>query len=85
MANKITGFFVWLIRGMPGVVLLSLGIIFTQLNIPSEGLAIAGTLALIMDFIICASKIVSHQFEMTVQADHLDMIDKEILRDPEKM
>ncbi len=68
-----------------GGVLVSLGIIFTQLNIPNEGLAIAGTLALIMDFIICASKIVSHQFEMTVQADHLDMLDKDTLKDPEKM
>ena len=68
-----------------GGVLVSLGIIFSQLNIPNEGLAIAGTLALIMDFIICASKIVSHQFEMIVQADHLAMIDKDILRDPEKM
>ena len=42
-----------------GGILVSLGIIFAQLNIPTEGLAIAGTLALIMDFIITASKIVA--------------------------
>ncbi len=68
-----------------GGVLVSLGIIMGQLNIPSEGLAIAGTLALVMDFLITGSKITLHHLEMILQADHLKMIDKGILRDPEKM
>ena len=68
-----------------GGALICLGIIMGRLNIPSEGLAIAGTLALIIDFIITGAKVLAHHFEMILQSDHLQMIDKEILRDPEKM
>ncbi len=68
-----------------GGVLVSLGIIMGQLNIPSAGLAIAGTLALVMDFLITGSKLLLHHMEMILQAGHLEMLDEEILRDPEKM
>ncbi len=68
-----------------GGILVSLGIIMSQLNIPSQGLAIAGTLALILDFLITGSKVMAHHFEMVLQAGHQEMLDQEILRDPEKM
>ena len=68
-----------------GGTLICLGIIMSQLNIPSQGLAIAGTLSLVLDFLITGSKVMSHQFEMIMEADHLEMIDKEILRDPKRM
>ncbi len=63
-----------------GGVLVSLGIILAQLNIPAEGLAVAGTLALILDFFSTGSKIAGQHLEMILQADHLDMLDRNILR-----
>lgn len=63
-----------------GGVLVSLGIILAQLIIPAVGLAVAGTLALILDFFSTGSKIAGQHLEMILQADHLDMLDRNILR-----
>ena len=63
-----------------GGVLISLGIILTQLNIPAEGLAVAGTLALILDFFSTGAKVMGQHLEMVLQADHLGMLDRDILR-----
>ncbi|MBP5654701.1 MAG: cation:dicarboxylase symporter family transporter [Clostridiales bacterium] len=63
-----------------GGVLICLGVIMTQLNIPGEGLAIAGTLALILDFFSTGAKVASQHMEMILQADHLGMLDREVLR-----
>ena len=53
-----------------------------QLNIPSEGLAIAGLLSIIMDFIATASKIGITHYEMIIQAYKLNMLDRSVLLSP---
>ena len=63
-----------------GGALICLGILMTQLNIPSEGIAVAGTLAMILDFISTAAKVLGQHLEMTLQAHKLEMIDLEVLR-----
>ena len=60
--------------------MVCLGILMAQLNIPSEGLAIAGTLALVLDFFCTAAKVLGQHLEMTLQACKLEMIDLEVLR-----
>jgi Na+/H+-dicarboxylate symporter len=63
-----------------GGVLICLGILMTQLNIPSEGIAIAGTISLALDFFSTGAKVLGQHLEMLQQAEHLGMLDKEILR-----
>ena len=52
----------------------------TQLGIPTTGLALAGTMALILDFFCTGAKVTGQQLEMLLQADHLKQLDVEILR-----
>ena len=63
-----------------GGTLICLGVILGQLGIPMEGLAIAGTLALILDFFGTGAKVAAQHMEMIIQAGHLDMVDVEELR-----
>lgn len=63
-----------------GGALICLGILMTQLNIPSEGLAVAGSLALLLDFFSTGAKVLGQHLEMTLQAGKLEMIDVEVLR-----
>ena len=63
-----------------GGILICLGVILGQLGIPMEGLAIAGTIALILDFFGTGAKVAGQHMEMIIQAGHLDMVDVEELR-----
>ena len=65
-----------------GGMLVVTGMLMLQLNIPSEGLAIAGLLSIIMDFIATASKIGITHYEMIIQAYKLNMLDRSVLLSP---
>ena len=60
--------------------LVTISIMMTQLGIPLSGLALAGTMALILDFFCTGAKVSGQQMEMLLQADHLKQLDVEILR-----
>ena len=55
-------------------------ILLTQLGIPAEGLLLATALNIIMDFIFAGFIIANLLVEMIIQADVLDMLDRETLR-----
>ena len=65
-----------------GALLICLGIIMKNFNIPSEGLAIAGTMGLIFDFIDTSSRIVISHMELCLSADKLGKLNKEKLKKP---
>lgn len=54
-------------------------ILFTQLGIPAEGLAIAVAIDVIADFLITATNVFSRQGELIVISSNLNMIDKDIM------
>ena len=60
--------------------LVTISIMMTQLGIPTTGLALAGTMALILDFFCTGTKVTGQQLEMLLQADHLKQLDVERLR-----
>ena len=55
-------------------------ILLTQLGISAEGLLLATALNIIMDFIFAGFIIANLLVEMIIQADVLDMLDRETLR-----
>ncbi len=63
-----------------GGVVSCLSIMLLQLHIPQEGLAIGTTLALLLDFICTSFRVLMLHFEVILQADRLDLIDRELLR-----
>ena len=65
-----------------GGMLVVTGMLMLQLNIPSEGLAVAGLLSIIMDFISTATKIGISHYEMMIEADKLKMLDRSVLLSP---
>ena len=56
------------------------GIVIKQLGLPGEAMAIAGLLSLILDFIATGFGLGLRHLELILQADHLGMLDKEVLR-----
>ncbi|MBR4514983.1 MAG: cation:dicarboxylase symporter family transporter [Lachnospiraceae bacterium] len=67
-----------------GGVLVTLSILISQLGLPMDGLPIASILIMFLDFFITGAKVASHHMEMILQADHLNMIDLEVLRKKKK-
>jgi len=63
-----------------GGTLIGLGVILSQFAIPNSCLGIAGTLALMLDFIMTSSKVAMMHLETVIQADHFKYLDKDILR-----
>ena len=63
-----------------GGALICLTVLLEHLQIPMEGLPIAGILVMFIDFFATAFKIASGHMEMLRQADHLGLLDKEVLR-----
>ena len=57
-----------------------ISIIMAQLLIPAEGLAIGAALVMIMDFMCTGSRVFLLHLEMLLQADSLDLIDREVLK-----
>lgn len=64
---------------IPGAGLTCYGILFAQLGIPLDGIAVAATLAAGIDFFATASNLMMLQLEVTGQAKALSMLDKEKL------
>lgn len=56
------------------------GIVIKQLGLPGEAMATAGLLSLILDFVATGFGLGLRHLELTLQADHLGMLDKEVLR-----
>lgn len=65
---------------MSGGALICLTVLLEHLQIPMEGLPIAGILVMIIDFFATGFKVASGHMEMLHQADHLEMMEKEVLR-----
>ncbi len=67
-----------------GGTLVCLGVLMATFGIPKEGLALAGTLAIIIDFIDTSSRVLTSDLIMLGAADKLDKLDLEALRSPAK-
>ena len=64
-----------------GGMLVVTGMLMTQLNIPHDGLAVAGLLSMVLDFVGTMIRIgVMHQ-EILLRAAHLNMWDRSVLKD----
>jgi len=59
---------------------ICLNVMMATLALPTEGLAVASTLALVFDFISTGSYIAMRHMEMVIQAGHLKMLDTDVLR-----
>ena len=57
-----------------------LTIMLNQLGVPAEGLAIAVTLAMFLDFICTGTRIPILHMELMVQAERLGMLDYSVLQ-----
>lgn len=63
-----------------GGALVCMGVLFTQLGIPTSALALAATLNIFLDFVCTGTKIAMIELELTQQAGILGMIDYDVLR-----
>ena len=63
-----------------GGMLVCVGILMAQLNIPAGGLAVAGILGIVLDFISTGAKVGLSHMELLLQAAHLDLLDRDILQ-----
>lgn len=64
----------------PGAMLTCYGILMAQLGIPAEGLLLAATLDVVLDFFMTGIDILTLELELVCQADSLHMLDREVLR-----
>ena len=62
-----------------GGAVICLGLLMAQLNVPMDGLAVAGILAITLNFWETFTGIGTIHLELMLQADHLNMLDKDIL------
>ena len=65
---------------VPGGTISCLSIMMLQLHIPTEGLALAVTLSMFLDFLCTGVRIPILHMTMALQANRLGLIDHEILR-----
>ena len=63
----------------PGAMLTCYGILMAQLGIPVEGLLLAATLDVVLDFFMTGIDILTLELELVCQADRLHMLDRETL------
>lgn len=59
-------------------------ILFSQLGLPDEGLAVAVAIDMVVDFVLTATNVFCRQCEIVVLAGKLDMLDTEVLRSRKK-
>ena len=64
----------------PGAALTCYGIVLGQLGIPLEGMLMAVTLDIVFDFMSTGFDILLLQWELLIQADILQMLDHEKLK-----
>jgi len=62
-----------------GGMLICVGMVLTQLNMPKDNLAVAGILGILTDFFMTASKISSTHMELLLDADHFKMLNRQML------
>ena len=69
-------------KAIPGGALTCYTVMFTQLGIPGEALALAVAINSMIDFIATASNLTCLQVEVTTVAGQLGMLDTECLKNP---
>lgn len=79
----VTGLLSLAMPPIPGGALTCYTVMFTQLGIPGEALALAVAINSMIDFIATASNLTCLQVEVTTVAGQLEMLDAECLRNPE--
>lgn len=62
-----------------GGMISCLSILILQLHIPGEGLVLGTSLAMLMDFICSAFRVMQLHLELLLQSDRLGLLDREIL------
>ena len=65
---------------LPGSALASLTMLFAQLGIPAEGIAVVLALNIVLDFLETPSDLVSGQCQLILAANKMGLVDKEKLR-----
>ena len=78
----VTGLLSLAMPPIPGGALTCYTVMFTQLGIPGEALALAVAINSMIDFIATASNLTCLQVEVTTVAGQLGMLDTECLRNP---
>jgi Na+/H+-dicarboxylate symporter len=62
-----------------GGVLVCLGLLLAQCNIPAAALGVAGTMAILFDFFDTGTRVGMMQMEVARQANHFGMLDRDVL------
>ena len=63
-----------------GGMISCLSVLLLQLGIPSEGVALAASLTILLDLIGTATRVMLLHLELIMQADRLELLDHEVLR-----
>lgn len=63
-----------------GGTLICIGLLLSEFGIPADCLGIAATLVIVADFFLTAGKIVTFHMDMILDADHLGVLNKEVLQ-----
>ena len=79
MAGFLSVVFSMATPNVTGAALICIGVIMTNLNMPKNGLALAGTLAVILDFYITAFQHFIQEIEVYIQARMFDKVDLSVL------
>ena len=66
---------------VPGGTLICLGVMLAQFGIPADYLPLAGTIAMIIDFPLTASRLVTSHMELVLESKHWKTLDSTILKD----
>ncbi|MBR1797002.1 MAG: cation:dicarboxylase symporter family transporter [Clostridiales bacterium] len=63
-----------------GGTLICIGIMMSNLSIPDTGLALAGTLSILLDFVLTMERVFALELELYMQARRFGMLDEKVLR-----
>ena len=63
-----------------GGTLICIGIMMENLSIPNNSLALAGTLSIILDFILTMDRVFLQELELYLMAKKYNMLDESVLR-----
>ena len=66
---------------VPGGPLICLGVMLAQFGIPAEYLPLAGTIAMLFDFPLTATRLVTAHMELVLESKHWKTLDSKILKD----
>lgn len=65
---------------VPGGTLICLGVMLAQFGIPAEYLPLAGTIAMLFDFPLTATRLVTGHLELVLESKHWNTLDTRILK-----